>query len=70
MSAPFCKTGTATPEYEISEIVDSKIDKRHKCPLLYRVRWLGYENTDNEFEWIPASKLEHAQEFIAEFHLR
>ena len=25
-------------EYEISEIVDSKIDKRCKCPLLYRVR--------------------------------
>ena len=39
-------------EYEISEIVDSKIDKRRKCPLLYRVRWLGYENTDDEFEWI------------------
>ena len=57
-------------EYEISEIVDSKIDKHRKCPLLYRVRWLGYENTDDEFEWIPASELEHAQEFIAEFHLR
>ena len=53
-------------EYEISEIVDSKIDKRRKCPLLYRVRWLGYENTDDEFEWIPASELEHAAVAVPE----
>ena len=36
------------PEYEISEILDSKIDKHHKCRLQYLVRWAGYEGTDEE----------------------
>ena len=27
------------PEYEISEILDSKIDKRRKCKLQYLVHW-------------------------------
>ncbi|KAF9219373.1 hypothetical protein BS17DRAFT_789566, partial [Gyrodon lividus] len=28
------------PEYEISEILDSKIDRRHRnCQLLYLVKW-------------------------------
>ena len=31
-------------EYEISEIVDSKINKCQSCKLLYLVRWLGYKN--------------------------
>ncbi|GJF00601.1 related to transposon-encoded proteins [Phanerochaete sordida] len=57
-------------EYKISEIVDFKIDKRRRCPLLYKVRWLNYEATDNEFEWIPATELEHAQEHISDFHTR
>ena len=35
-------------EYEISEILDSCIDKRHKCKLLYLVKWAGYEGTDEE----------------------
>src|SRR6202035_5637019 len=35
-------------EFEISEILDSKIDKRRKCQLLYLVRWTGYEGTDQE----------------------
>ena len=38
-------------EYEISEILDSKIDKRRKCKLLYLVRWTGYEGTDQETDW-------------------
>ena len=33
-------------EYEISEVLDSKIDRRRSCKLLYLVRWLGYKNTD------------------------
>jgi len=36
------------PEYEISKIVDSKIDCRRACKLLYKVIWLGYEDTDND----------------------
>ena len=33
-------------EYEISKILDSKLDKRRKCKLLYLVWWTGYEGTD------------------------
>jgi len=35
------------PEYEISKIVNSKIDCWRACKLLYKVIWLGYEDTDN-----------------------
>ena len=55
-------------EYEIAEIVDSKIDRRHMCKLLYLVRWLGYENTDEEFSWLPTTELEHAKELISDYH--
>jgi hypothetical protein len=36
------------PEYKISEILDSKLDKRRACKLLYLVRWSRYEGTDEE----------------------
>src|ERR1700678_3530691 len=36
--------------------------------LLYLVRWLGYENTDEEYSWLPSTKLEHASELISDFH--
>ena len=55
-------------EYEISEVVDSKIDRRRSCKLLYLVRWLGYENTDEEFSWLPAMELENAKELVTDFH--
>ena len=56
------------PEYEISRIVDSKIDRRRRHKLLYKVFWLGYEGTEDESEWLPASELEHAAELISDFH--
>ena len=56
-------------EYEISEILDSHIDKRRKCKLLYLVKWAGYKGTDEETSWLPASKLRHASEVILDFHL-
>ena len=40
------------PEYEISEILDSKNDKHRKCRLQYLVRWAGYEGTDEETSWL------------------
>ena len=55
-------------EYEISEILDSKIDKRRKCKLLYLVRWTGYEGTDQEMDWLSATELEHAAELVQDFH--
>ena len=38
------------PEYKISQIVDSKIDCRQACKLLYKVIWLGYEDTGDKSE--------------------
>ena len=55
-------------EYEISEVVDSKIDHRRSCKLLYLVCWLGYENTDEEFSWLPSTELENAKELVTDFH--
>ena len=56
------------PEYEISEIVDSKVDRRYRCQLQYLVKWAGYENTNEESSWISASELDHASELISDFH--
>jgi len=58
------------PEYEISKIVDFKIDRRRACKLLYTVIWLGYKDTDNDSEWLPATELEHAKELLNDFHLK
>ena len=56
-------------EYEISEILDSKIDKRWKhCNIIYLVWWTGYEGTDEETSWILANELGHASEIITDFH--
>ena len=57
------------PKYEISWIVDSKIDCRWACKLLYKVIWLGYEDTGDKSEWIPASKLTHATDLVSDFHI-
>ena len=58
------------PEYKISKIVDSKIDCWRACKLLYKVIWLEYEDTDNDFKWLPAIELEHAKELVNNFHLK
>jgi len=57
------------PEYEISRIVNSKIDCRQACKLLYKVIWLWYEDTGDESEWIPTSKLTHAADLVSDFHI-
>ena len=57
------------PEYEIAEILDSKIDQHHhNCKLLYLVCWLGYEGTDKETSWLLAMELGHASDLISDFH--
>ena len=56
-------------KYKISEILDSRIDKQHKCKLLYLVKWAGYKGTDEETSWLLASELRHASEVISDFHL-
>jgi len=57
------------PEYEISQIVDSKIDCQQVCKLLYKVIWLEYEDTGDESKWIPASELTHAVDLVSDFHI-
>lgn len=55
-------------EYEVTKILDSKMDKHYRrCPLWYYVRWHGYEGTDEEFSWIAADEL-HADELLGEYH--
>ena len=57
------------PEYEIAEVLDSKMDnRRSKCKLLYLVRWTGYAGTNEETSWILASELKNAPELVSDFH--
>ena len=51
------------PKYEISQIVDSKIDHQRTCKLLYKVIWLGYEDTEDE------SKLTYAANLVSDFYV-
>src|ERR1700730_152508 len=55
-------------EHEIAKVLDSKIDKRRTCKLLYLVRWTGYEGTDEETSWLPATELVNASEAVLDFH--
>jgi len=58
------------PEFEISEILDSKIDCRHRsCKLLYLVQWSGYEGTDEEMSWLLATELGNATELLENYHV-
>ena len=58
-------------EYEISEILDSKIDNRRRaCKLLYLVCWSGYEGTNEETTWMLATELDNAQDSVTDFHAR
>jgi len=57
------------PKYQISRIVNSKIDCRWTCKLLYKVIWLGCENTGDESKWISASELTHAADLVSDFHI-
>ena len=56
-------------EYEISQIVDSKINCQQACKLLYKMIWLGYEDTGDESKWIFASKLTYVADLVSNFHI-
>ena len=55
-------------EHEISEVLDSKIDKHHSCKLLYLIWWASYEGTNEETSWLPAMELDNASEVVLDFH--
>ena len=59
------------PEYEVSKILDSKVDHRRKsCKLLYLVHWAGYEGTNEETSWLLATELGNASELVEDFHAK
>jgi len=59
------------PEFEISEILDSKVDCRHRtCKLLYLVHWSGYKGTDEEMSWLLATELGNTMELLENYHVR
>ena len=55
-------------EHEVAGILDSKLDQRRKEPLVYLVKWTGYEGTPDESTWDPTEHLEHAPDLVHEFH--
>ena len=57
-------------KYEIAEMLNSKIDNWHRRKLPYFICWSGYEGTDEENSWLPATELSHAQELVSDFHSR
>ena len=58
-------------EYEVKEILDSKIDRRRcHCQLLYLVCWAGYAGTDEETLWLLAMELDHTSELVVRYHLK
>ena len=57
-------------EFEISEILDSKVDRQHKSSkLLYLVQWSGYEGTDEETSWLLTTELGNAMELLEDYHV-
>jgi hypothetical protein len=56
-------------EYKVSEILDSKYDRRYKrSPLRYYIRWFGYEGTSEEFDWVSAKDLTNSAELVRDYH--
>jgi len=57
-------------EFEVMQILNSKLNKHRRDPLLYYVQWSGYENTADENSWLTAANLKNATELVANFHRR
>jgi len=57
------------PKYEISQIVDSEIDYQRACKLLFKVIWLGYEDTRDKSKWFLTSKLTYTTDLVSNFHI-
>jgi hypothetical protein len=57
-------------EYEVEQILDSKLDRRRRIQLQYYVQWAGYKDQPDEYTWIDASDLENAYELVADYHTK
>ncbi|KAG0723307.1 Chromobox 5 [Chionoecetes opilio] len=49
---------------QVEQIVDMECRRRWKCPVKFRVRWVGYSEKDDT--WLPASEL-NCEDLIQEF---
>ena len=57
------------PEFEVTKVLDSKIDNRCKaCKLLYLVWWADYEGMDEETLWIFMTEVDNVSELVQDFH--
>ena len=57
------------PEFEIAEILDSKVTQwHHNCKLLYLVCWTRYAGTDEETSWILSMELGNTPELVMDYH--
>jgi len=54
-------------EYEVEEILDSRIYRRK---LQYLAKWTGYGHTDEATTWEPASNLQNSPDLVSDFHRR
>jgi len=50
--------------YEVDQIVDMEVKRRRKCPVKFRVRWVGYGEKDDT--WLPSTDLQ-CEELINDF---
>src|SRR5258708_11190222 len=57
-------------EYEVSEILNSKLDCHFKTGyvLCYLIHWVEYEGMDKETSWVAASNLANSLDLCASFH--
>jgi len=55
-------------EFEVAQVLDSKLDKCRNDLLLYYIYWAGYKGTAEEFSWLTASDLKNTTELVANFH--
>src|ERR1700730_19119995 len=54
-------------EHKVSAVLDSRF---HCKKLQYLVEWVSYEGTTEHHTWQPAENLEHATEYVWDFHRR
>ena len=58
------------PEFEIAEILDSKVNQWcRNCKLLYLVHWTRYASTDEETSWILTMELGNAPKLVVDYHV-
>jgi len=55
-------------EFEVKEILDSKLDRCKCIQLQYYIQWAGYQGQPDEYSWVDASDLENANELVADYH--